>query len=145
MPGEKGKRQIKHDPEEREEMVERVCNLYESQHATIASCCKAAGISYQSFNLWCNKFEELGDRYKKAKAKQKENYWQDIIRPLLKAALIRHLAIEETTIVMERNVLVNGIPTGQKIRITTRKQTLPNVTVLIFIMKALYPERFVHC
>jgi hypothetical protein len=145
MPGAKGKRQIKHDPEEREVMVERVCNLYESQHATIASCCKAAGISYQSFNLWCNKFEELGDRYKKAKAKQKENYWQDIIRPLLKAALIRHLAIEETTIVMERNVLVNGIPTGQKIRITTRKQTLPNVTVLIFIMKALYPERFVHC
>lgn len=145
MPGAKGKRQIKHDPEERAEMVERVCNLYESQHATIASCCKAAGISYQSFNLWCNKFEELGDRYKKAKAKQKENYWQDIIRPLLKAALIRHLAIEETTIVMERNVLVNGIPTGQKIRITTRKQTLPNVTVLIFVMKALYPERFAHC
>ena len=145
MPGAKGKRQIKHDPEERAEVVEWVCNLYESQHATIASCCKAAGISYQSFNLWCNRYAELGDRFKKAKEKQKENYWQDIIRPLAKAALIRHLEAEHTLVIRERDIVVNGIPTGQKIRITTRRKILPNVTILIFIMKALYPERFAHC
>jgi len=56
--------------EEKTAFVERVCELYETQHATVESCCEAVGISVRSFSLWVSQFAEFTERYKKAKAKR---------------------------------------------------------------------------
>ncbi len=138
MPTKKGVATPHHKPEQRIEIANRVCQLYESQHATIASCCDAAGISYRTFALWCSEIAEIAERYKKAKQIQDDNYWQEIIRPLSKRAIQRHLEVEIEE--QEKEVVYEGVKTGDTQKVV--KWVLPNPTVTIFTLKGLYKEMF---
>lgn len=143
----KGK-QIKHTDEQKREIVERVCELYESQNATIESCCEAAGVSRQSFSLWVVQNGELGERYKKAKEKQDEYFLEEIIKPKAKTGFERLLEGEETEDLEIRELSAYGLPTkdanGNVNTATTKKRskTLPNAPSVIFAMKGIYPEKF---
>ena len=140
----KGEKQIKYTEEQRAEIVERICLLYESQNATIASCCQACGITDRTFLLWVAADSALSERYKKAKAVQDDNYWESIIRPLAKTALQKHLEVEYAD--KDVDVVYQGVPVkdkeGNPAKQRTREFVLPNPTLTIFAMKGLYPEKF---
>jgi len=142
MPVAKGTSKPEYSQEERAAIVERVCELYESQNATLESCCKAAGISYQAFNLWVVQNGDFGERYKKAKAKQDVHYWQDIIKPLTKTSLQRLLEGEETEDVEIRDLSDKGLPTGYTAQTVKRGKTQPNATTVIFALKGIFPDMF---
>ena len=138
----KGQPLPKYTPEQRREFVERVCELYETQNATIESCCKAVGVSAPAFRLWVNESSENSERYKKAKANQDAHYWQDIIRPLTKTSLQRLLEGEETQDTEVRDLSDKGILTGQQATTVKLSKTQPNATAVIFALKGLYPDMF---
>lgn len=139
MAAEKGKPNPKYKLEQKLEMSERICQLYESQQATLESCCEAEGITAATFYLWRAGINEINERYKKAVEKQDANYWQDVIRPLGKRAIQKHLEVEYAD--EEKDVVYKGFKTGEIER--SRKWILPNPTVTIFAMKGLYPEMFI--
>lgn len=133
-----------HTPEEKAALIEQVCEFYESQNATIESCCHAAGISENTFRLWLAQNGEFAERYKKAKEAQDKAYWQEIIRPLAKTAMQRHLEVEYASEYSE--VVYQGVKVkdefGQPVLQNSVKAILPNPTTLIFAMKGLYPKMF---
>lgn len=145
MPVAKGSPRPEYTQEQKKEIVERVCALYESQQATVESCCDAVGISRQSFNLWCAQFGEFGERYKKAKEIQEAEYWENVIKPLQKKALQRHLEVEvseDETEVVYQGVKTTDPETNEPVMQRSKKWILPNPSVLIFSMKGTYPDKF---
>ena len=144
MPVAKGEKKAQNTDEQRADLVERVCEMYESQNATLESCCEAVGISARVFNLWCAKNSEFAERYKKAKEVQEKNYWENIIKPLQKKALQKHLEVEYAD--DQTEVVYQGVKAkdefGNPIRQHSQKSVLPNPTVLIFSMKGTYKEMF---
>lgn len=144
MPAQKGKPKPEYDEAEKAEIVERVCVLYESQNATLDSCCEAAGISDRTFLLWRSQNADFAERFKKAKSNQDENYWQDIIRPLAKTALQKHLEVEyaeEESDIVYQGAKALGID-GSPIKQRTKKWVLPNPIISIFALKGLYKDMF---
>lgn len=139
MPVKKGSKKPQFSDSEKAQIVENICSLYESQNATLESCCEAAGIDDSTFRLWRSQNSEFSERFKNAKQIQDENYWQDVIRPLGKRAIQKHLEVEFAE--EEKDVVYEGIKTGEIQK--TKKWILPNPTVTIFAMKGLYPEMFV--
>lgn len=142
MSAQKGKSKPEYTAEQKAEIVERVCSLYETQNATVASCCGMAGISDRLFNLWVAQSSEFSERYKKAKERQDKNYWENIIRPLAKTTLQRLLEGEEITDTELRDLSDKGKLTGDKAQTVKTGRTQPNATALIFALKGLYPEMF---
>lgn len=141
----KNEKQIKHTPEQKAELVKRICVLYESQNATIASCCKACGISDRTFLLWLAENSELSERYKKAKQTQDNTYWQEIIRPLAKTAMQRRLEGEtktETKSEGEWRGEGKARVFVERKRTETKSEILPDTTLTIFAMNGLYPSMF---
>lgn len=128
--------------EQKREFVERVCELYESQNATLESCCEAAGISRQSFSLWVVQVSEFGERYKKAKERQDAHYWQNVIKPLAKTSLQRLLEGEETEETQIMDLHFKGEPTNKKATTIKRGKTQPNATTVIFALKGIFPDMF---
>lgn len=148
MPVAKGQKKPEYSPEERADIVERVCQLYESQNSTIESCCDAVGISRPSFNLWCAQFSEFGERYKKAKTKADDFWFEEVLRP--KAMRASELLLDEREIEEEKiddivwaGVKIkddNGTPMTK--RTVTRSKQQPNATIAIFGMKGVFPDKF---
>ena len=90
------------DPEqERREKVEKICELYSTENATIESCCSEIGISVRTFQNWINNNSELSDKYKKAK-EANAKIGKDGIREKAATALERAITVffveEEETI-----------------------------------------------
>ena len=129
---------------ERKELTEMICALYESQNATIESCCEACGVPERTFRLWLSQNAEDAERYKKAKEVQDHNYWHEIIKPKAKTALQRHLEVEYAE--REVDVVYQGVLSkdeeGNPVKQRTREFVLPNPTITIFSMKGLYPGMF---
>lgn len=126
--------------DERFAFVQRVCELYESQSATIQSCCDAAGISYRAFRLWCTQNATYAEMYKKARDRQDIAYWEDVIRPKAKKSLLRLINGEEY---IETKEETGTSPMGAiEKTVTTTKVILPNATAVIFAMKGEYKDRF---
>jgi hypothetical protein len=148
MPSKKGTSNPQTPPGERAKLVERICELYETQNATVESCCKSVGVEWRTFYLWIAQNSELAERYKKAKTNQDAHYWQDIIRPLAKTSLQRLLEGEATEDVEIRELAYNGVPTkdadGAVNTAKTMKnsKTQPNPTAVIFTLKGIYPDMF---
>lgn len=144
MPTNKGEKMKHHTPEEKAALVQMICELYESQNATIESCCEASGISEPTFRLWMSQNTEFKERYKKAKEVQEDNYWEDIIKPLQKRALQKHLEVEMSH--EQSEVVYQGVKAkdefGQPLIQYSSKAVLPNPSVLIFSMKGTYPDKF---
>lgn len=124
------------------DFVTRICEMYQSQNATIESCCEAVGITYRSFHLWCAANSDLSDLYKKAKQKQDLEYWENIIRPKAKRALERLIEGEERVETSE-----DSAPNKDGLMVVKRKRILkspisPHAAAVIFAMKGEYPDRF---
>lgn len=142
MSAQKGKSKPEYTHEQKAQIVERVCLLYESQNVTLESCCNAAGVSVRAFYLWVSENAQFAERYKKAKVKQDDFYW-DLLREKGKTALERLIEGEEKTEVKEEGSNVGGKFIMAK-KTTTTTKILPNATAVIFAMKGEYPERFVE-
>jgi len=127
-------------PEERGEVVERICLLYESQHATLESCCQAVGITSRTFHLWIGENSQFSARYKKAKERADEFYWEAVIAPKAKTAL--ETLLERNTRAEKKSERGENA-TGSFSKDTDAEiEVLPNVTAAIFALKGLYPDKF---
>ncbi len=148
MPVKKGEKKPEFTQEERADIVERVCALYESQNATIKSCCDSIGISIASFNLWCAQFSEFGERYKKAKSTAGENFFQNVLVPKAMTATEKLLTERPVTDEKVDEVIFNGVKMKAEDGTPTLKKSItktmvqPNATTAIFIMKAAFPDKF---
>lgn len=144
MPAIKGQPKPERTYEQKAELVEQICLTYESQQATIASCCQSAGISERAFSYWCAEFAEFAERYKKAKDIQENDYWESVIKPLQKRALQKHLEVEQMH--EQSEVVYQGVKSKDEsnnpILQHSTKDVLPNPSVLIFSMKGTYPDKF---
>ncbi len=138
----KGEPKHEYTQDEKAELVERICELYETQHATLASCCEAVGITDRSFHFWIGQVSEFSERYKKAKQKANGHYWEEVIAPKAKTALERLLEGEEWLETELRDLSDKGVLTGQKAETVKRGKNQPNVTAVIFSLKGEFPERF---
>jgi len=128
--------------EERTSLFEAVCVIYETQRCTVESACEAVSLSSRTFYLWKGQYAECAERYKKAKTKQQEHYWQDIIAPLAETALQRLLTGERKVESKMEPLVKDGLLTGDSRTIVTEGEILPNATAVIFTMKGLYPGMF---
>jgi transposase-like protein len=148
MPVAKGEKKIQYTPEQRADIVERVCALYESQNATVESCCNQCGISQAVFYLWTAQFVEIGERYKKAKIKADDFWFENVLVPKAKRA--SELLLEEREIEESKDEEVvhqglkskddNGNPLTKKT--VTKSKQQPNATLAIFAMKGAMPDKF---
>lgn len=121
-------------------VVERICALYETQHATIESCCEAVGINVRTFYVWISEDSQFSERYKKAKAQQDAAYWEEVIKPLSKTALQKLLqGGTRTEKKSEQGENANGSFSKDT---ESEIEFLPNPTAAIFALKGLYPEMF---
>ena len=146
MAGEKGKAQPKYSDEQKIEIGFRICEMYESQQVTIASCADANGITDRTFNLWCTQLSELSERYKKAKQIQEADFWENVVKPLNKRAIERHLEVEFAE--EESDVVYQGVKAldseGKPVKQRTKKWVLPNPSVTMFVAKGMFPGKFVQ-
>lgn len=148
MPVKKGEKKPEFTQEERADIVERVCALYESQNATIESCCNAEGISGRVFNLWCAQYAEYAERYKKAKVRAEESWFEEVLKP--KAMRAAEMLLDVTEVIEEKadEVYWQGVQSKDAegnplIKKTVSKSwQLPNPAVTIFAMKAAIPDKF---
>lgn len=135
----KGVAAPQHSEGEKIALAKRVCELYESQNATLKSCCESAGVSENTFYYWCAQIEEIKVLYKKAKEKSVEIFW-DRLREKAQTGLER-LVEGETYTETRREVGVTS--TGSIDKTTeTEVRVLPNPTSVIFALKGEYPDRF---
>lgn len=138
--GKKGQSSPIFTENEKREIVKKVCDLYESQDATLESCCEAAGVSVRAFRYWVTLDADFAELYKKAKSRQIEIKW-DRIRERAVSGLERLVSGE---VVMEKKY-ERGI--GAKGSIfskdtETEVVVMPNPTAVIFALKGEFPERF---
>lgn len=141
MAARKGQAKPQYSQDEKRQIVEKVCDLYASQEATIESCCDAVGISSSAFRYWVASNGEFGEIYKKAKAKQDEIFFE-CLRPIIKGGLRRLLEgeeYEETTIA---DLHFKGSLSKEKATTIKRGKSAPNPTAVIFAAKGAWPEVF---
>lgn len=137
----KGAPAPQHTEKEKIALSEKVCELYETQNATIESCCEAIGISDGSFRLWCRQIAEIGERYKKAKELSVELYW-DRLRDKAQRGLER--LVEGTTYTEIRRENGEG-PKGPITKtVEAEVVIMPNPISVIFALKGEFPDRFVE-
>jgi hypothetical protein len=130
---------VQHTDEQKLEIAKRVCDLYESQGATIESCCEACGISARTFYYWKSCFAEIAEMYKKASEKSDEIFWE-VLKPKVKRALER--LVEGERKVETKKELGSGPLGATEKETVTESEILPNSTVAIFAAKGLYPDKF---
>lgn len=147
MPVQTGTPKREYTDEEKADIVEKVCQFYESQNCTLESACQAAGIGDRTFLLWRTQNADFAERFKKARNVQQSEYWETIIQPKAASALQRLLEGEkvfEKKVKRERVKLPGAEETAlvETELVETEKEILPNASVVIFVTKGLYPERF---
>lgn len=125
-------------------LSEKVCELYETQNATIESCCEAVGISDGSFRLWCRQIAEIGERYKKAKEVFEQQYFEERLKPRLMTAMERLITEMEDEKVVVEELAHQGLKTGDSRTVITKTKREANPTAVIFGMKGVFPDRFVE-
>lgn len=112
---------------------------YSTGEFTLESCCGKQGITARTLNNWAASISEISDLFKKAKEDNskatKEGLKAKAVSSLEK--LIVGFSVEEEETKEVRNLA------GQVIQRTTIKKTkhfAPNVTAVIFALKALDPS-----
>lgn len=131
-----------HTNEQKIALSEKVCELYETQNATIESCCEAVGISDGSFRLWCKQIDAIGERYKKAKEVSEAHYFEERLKPKLMTAMERLVTDMEEEKEVTEELAHQGLKTGDTRKITTKTRREANPTAVIFGMKGIFPDRF---
>lgn len=135
-----------HTDDEKMEIGVRICEMYESQQCTIESCADANGITGRTFRLWCAQISDLSERYKKAKERQEADFWENVVKPLNKRAIERHLSVEFAE--EESDVVYQGVKAldgdGNPVKQRTKKWVLPNPSVTMFVAKGMFPGKFLQ-
>jgi hypothetical protein len=137
-----------HNDEEKIEVTNRICEIYQSQRVTLASACEAAGINERTFRVWRAANTDIAGLWKNAKSAQTEIYWQDVLKPLAETAFekllkgqtvyLKHTEGREVVRVAEDGkVEKEFIVTRQTV---TEKHYQPHPSVVIFAMKLINPE-----
>jgi hypothetical protein len=144
----KGVAAPQHTEEQKIALAKQVCDLYESQWATIESVCKEVGIGESTFRLWAVQIEEIGEMYKKAKTKSEEHYFEERLKPKAMRSLERLIEGFEDKQEVEEDVVWQGIVVKDKEtnvplrkNKVTRSKVAPNPTSVIFGMKLAFPEK----
>lgn len=137
-----------HSDEEKLVKAKLVCDLYESQWCTIESVCKEVGIGVSTFRLWAVQISEIGEMYKKAKAKSEQQYFEEHLKPKAMRSLERLIeGFEDKQEVDEdvvwQGVMVKDVETNLPLRKNkvTHSKVAPNPTSVIFGMKLAFPEK----
>ena len=131
-----------HTEEQKIALSEKVCELYETQNATLESCCEAVGISDGSFYLWCSKIGQIGERYKKAKQKNEDHYFEERLKPKLMTAMERLITDMDEEKAVTEELAHQGLKTGDTRTIITKTRREANPTAVIFGMKGVFPDKF---
>ena len=131
-----------HTEKEKVALSEKVCELYETQNATIESCCEAVGISDGSFRLWCKQINEIGERYKKAKEVFEAHYFEERLKPKLMTAMERLITDMEDEKHVTEELAHQGLKTGDTRTVITKTRREANPTAVIFGMKGVFPDKF---
>lgn len=137
-----GNGEIHYTDEERLAVFTKVCEVYQASHCTIESACKSQGLHERTFRYWKEKHGELSEIYKKARQRQFDLYWEELVTPRAESALIRLLKGETKTEKKTEPMTDKGYPTGhEKVTITTT-EILPHAVITMFAMKAVHPDKF---
>lgn len=142
MAKEKGRQtggQTHRSDEERMQLVQKICELYETQGATLKSCCESLGITDRTFHYWIKDSSVLSALYKKAKEGADVIYW-DLIRQKAQTSLQKLIDGYETT---ERRTESGSNAQGRFDKESqSTSEVGPNSTAVIFALKGLYPDMF---
>ena len=128
--------------EEKRAIIDQVCEAYETGDYTIESCCEAAGIIERTFRLWLSKDSAYSERYKKAKGKHEESWFENILKPKAMRAIERLLEERESEETKFEELAFQGVNTGSTREVKTKSVTPPNATAAIFAMKGAFPGKF---
>ena len=139
---------MKHNEEEKIEIVETICSLYETENCTIESACQKSGITVRCFNKWVVENSGFSERYEKAKKIARETHWNTRLVPKAETALERLLTGDEYEEVTEEYEMKED-EYGELVeqmtkRKVVKKRVLPNPTAVIFVSKAADPQKFVE-
>lgn len=127
--------------EERRELANVICELYESENVTIESCCSENGISVRTFRNWVDQDSEIAARFKNAKQKHSKNGKERIKEKAVDALerLVVGYWVEETETVELYGK--TGDLAGRQIK-TKKRYVGPNPTAVIFTLKNADPENW---
>ncbi len=130
---------------EKIDLVNKILDDYRTGQFTIDSCCKTHGISYRSFQNWCEINSEFASLFKEAK-KKSFNAGRDWLKEKVLNAmqqLITGFWIEEpeeetTTIKNKKGEVVQTITRVKK----KKKYFAPTTAAVIYSLKNLDPENW---
>lgn len=128
--------------EEKLIVAKKICDQYAQGMHTIADCADAQGINVRTFMYWEQEFSEISDMYKEAKQLHQKSMEHAALKSLRK--LIEGFSVEEVTQEVEPIYDGSGqqIGTKRKSIRQTKKHFAPNVTAIIFALKAIDPAKF---
>lgn len=123
-------------------IAKKICDQYAQGMHTIADCAESQGISVRTFTNWEQELTEVSDMYKEAKQLHQKSMEHAALKSLRK--LIDGFTVEEITQDVEPIYDSNGeqIGTKRKSIRQTKKHFAPNVTAIIFALKAIDPAKF---
>ncbi|WP_159467786.1 phBC6A51 family helix-turn-helix protein [Dyadobacter sp. 3J3] len=121
-------------------IVNRICQLIESDSYTITEICKIVGISKSTYHEWAKKsdFSDL--------LASKRSDFEDLLVVEAKRSLMKKIrgytATEIKTVTVPSKV--DGEPVMVKEKILTEKQVAPDTVALIFLLTNKAPEEYKH-
>jgi len=130
------------------EIVDKICNMIESDTFTIEEICKSAGISHDTYHRWIKDKSDFSDNIKKAEANRPQN--------LLKYARNGHRKKLEGYDYEEVKTVIKNVKVGKDAQgidiykpikleeVVTKKHMAPSDTLIIFTQKSLDPERYME-
>jgi len=127
--------------EERRQLVNAICELYENDNVTIESCCGEHGIAVRTLRNWAENDAEIATRFKNAKQKHSKNGKERIKEKAVDALerLVVGYWVEETETVELYGK--TGDLAGRQIK-TKKRYVGPNPTAVIFTLKNADPENW---
>lgn len=127
--------------DEKRELVERICEEYETAHVTIESCCESHGISARTLKNWVDQDSEIAARYKTAKQTHSKNGKERIKEKAVDALerLVVGFYVEESETVELYGK--NGQLAGRQIK-TKKRYIAPSTTAVIFTLKNADPANW---
>ncbi len=135
-----------YNAEEKIEVARKICELYGTGNFTIDSCCENQAITNHTFLRWCGEVVEISELYKEAKQKAAQAQRTELRLAALNSLkkLVDGYSVDEIhqsgTPIYDKDKNIVGNRTTSIKRITKHYQ--PNVTAVIFSLKAMDPHTF---
>ena len=119
-------------------IAEKILENYSKGEFTLESCCGEEGITSRTLNNWVDSISEISESFKKAKEQngkaKKEGLRKKGVDGLERLVTGFFVDEEEVTEIRDRTGRIS-----QTIKRTKKKYFAPNVTAIIFALKAIDP------